>query len=220
MRVAANLTMLFEEAGSLLQRYEVAADAGFKCIEISSPYGVEAEQLRDVQEKLGLELVQINSPPAGMTPTDVPRVQSEQVFVENLTFAAKRLAEEGIICLIEPLNHHTVPGYFLSSYEQALGYLQTIKQPNLKIQLDTFHTQYICGQLTKTIKDLSQHIGHVQVAQVPDRHEPHSSGEINYDYVFKLLQDTGYDGFIGAEYIPEKSTTAGLGWIDKYGLSL
>uniref|UniRef100_A0A914VS86 Putative hydroxypyruvate isomerase n=1 Tax=Plectus sambesii TaxID=2011161 RepID=A0A914VS86_9BILA len=262
MRVAANLNMLFQEAGGLLQRYEAAAAAGFKYVEVSLPYGEDAEKLKEVKERLNLEQVLINSPPgnwdegerglaclpekrdefrksidvairyakalncsrvhvmAGMAPDDYLRVQSEKVFVENIAYAAERLAAEGITCLLEPINPKTMPGYFLFSYDQALGYLQQIKQPNLKIQLDIFHAYQICGSLTKAVKDLFPEIGHVQVAQVPERHEPDSAGEVDYKDVFKWLLEEGYDGYIGAEYIPEKSTTAGLGWIDKFGLCM
>ena len=55
---------------------------------------------------------------------------------------------------------------------------------------------------------------------MPDRHEPDSAGEINYPYVFKVLQDLGYDGWIGLEYNPEKSTEEGLKWIKNCGQSL
>lgn len=62
--------------------------------------------------------------------------------------------------------------------------------------------------------------GHIQIAQVPDRHEPDTPGEIDYKYVLSLLETAGYTGYIGLEYQPKLSTTEGLNWIKKYGYSL
>jgi len=53
---------------------------------------------------------------------------------------------------------------------------------------------------------------HVQIAGVPDRHEP-DCGEVNYPYLFRLLDDLGYDGWVGCEYFPRGRTEDGLGWL-------
>lgn len=62
--------------------------------------------------------------------------------------------------------------------------------------------------------------GHVQVAQVPDRHEPDTPGELDYAYVFSVLEKAGYDGYIGLEYKPKTTTVEGLKWIEKLGFAL
>jgi len=63
------------------------------------------------------------------------------------------------------------------------------------------------------IGQFSLGLGHIQIAQVPDRHEPDSDGEINYGYVWDLLQKANYDGFVGLEYFPKNGTCEGLGWM-------
>jgi len=138
------------------------------------------------------------------------------VYLENLKHAAQRLTKEGIVGVIEPINSYTIPGYFLNSFKQATEVLDKVNSPNLKLQLDMFHLQHICGSLTNRIKELLPYIGHIQIAQVPDRHEPDSEGEINYDYIFKLLESLGYDGWIGCEYVPKGDTVEGLKWFQRY----
>jgi hydroxypyruvate isomerase len=63
-------------------------------------------------------------------------------------------------------------------------------------------------------------IGHIQVAQVPDRHEPNTNGEIDYRYIFSLLEQLGYKGWIGLEYKPAGSTKDGLKWVDEFNMVL
>jgi hydroxypyruvate isomerase len=57
-------------------------------------------------------------------------------------------------------------------------------------------------------------VGHFQVAGVPERHEP-DTGEVSYGYLFDLIDELGYEGWIGCEYIPAAGTSAGLGWFKK-----
>ncbi|XP_014663346.1 PREDICTED: putative hydroxypyruvate isomerase [Priapulus caudatus] len=150
---------------------------------------------------------------AGVCPPTMDRVQVELTYIENISWAARRLQEEGMQTLIEPINNRSLPDYFLNSYEKAVDYIEKIKNPNLKLQLDTFHLQIIAGDLTSNIKWLLPYVGHIQIAQVPARHEPDSSGEINYSYVFQLLQELQYSGWIGCEYQPSGGTIDGLRWL-------
>lgn len=67
---------------------------------------------------------------------------------------------------------------------------------------------------------ISFNLGHIQIAQVPDRHEPDTFGEIDYKYVLSLLETEGYNEYIGLEYYPISSSINGLNWIQKYGYKL
>ncbi|VDN53329.1 unnamed protein product [Dracunculus medinensis] len=138
--------------------------------------------------------------------------ESMTTYMENIAYACGALAEHGIMCLIEPINQITIPNYFLGSYAQAVEILQRIGHPNLRITLDIFHAQQICGKLTNTITTLSNFIGHVQVAQVPGRNEPNSNGEINYQYVFEILKRYGiWD--IGCEYSESSELAESVEWV-------
>lgn len=142
-------------------------------------------------------------------PTEV----NHEVYEKNLTYAAQIFETKGIIGLIEPINKYSAPGYYLNSYERAIEVLNKIKSPNLKLQLDLFHLQQIKGDLTNNIKHLLPYVGHIQLAQVPNRNEPNSPGEIDYNYIFQLLEKLNYNEWIGLEYNPKDNTDKGLLWL-------
>lgn len=86
--------------------------------------------------------------------------------------------------------------------------------------LDVFHLQHIQGNISHTVRDLIDYIGHVQIAQVPNRNEPDTSGEINYPHVIESLAKNGYSDWIGLEYKPASDTVSGLKWIKNLGYTL
>ena len=135
-----------------------------------------------------------------------------QTLVDNIRFAADFLAADGIRVLLEPLNDRDVPGYFLAHQLDALALVQEIDRPNVGVQLDLYHAQIMDGDLTRLIGKLGPAIGHVQIASVPDRHEP-DEGEIAYPHLFKVLEQTGYHDWIGCEYNPRGNTRQGLAWL-------
>ncbi|ESO89670.1 hypothetical protein LOTGIDRAFT_218771 [Lottia gigantea] len=147
--------------------------------------------------------------------------EMEKTYLNNLQHAASRLQQENIVGLIEPINNRiSVPKYFLSDFNKAVEYIKFIDSPNLKLQLDMFHLQVMEGNLTNNIKHFLPFIGHIQIAQVPARGEPNTSGEINYRYILQLLLDSGYDGYIGLEYKPSGDTVKGLKWLEEFGYKL
>ncbi|XP_078416990.1 putative hydroxypyruvate isomerase [Cetorhinus maximus] len=154
--------------------------------------------------------------PVGLDRASVTKAM-EATFVENLKYAADILSKEGLLGLIEPINTRiTDPRYFLNTPHQAAGILQQVDRPNLKLQLDLFHCQIMDGNLTQNIANYFPLIGHVQIAQAPNRNEPDSPGEISYSYIYGLLEKLGYQGFIGCEYTPKGNTVDGLGWLRSY----
>ncbi|XP_049444048.1 putative hydroxypyruvate isomerase isoform X2 [Epinephelus fuscoguttatus] len=158
---------------------------------------------------------------AGRVPGDSHRTvvakEMESIFVQNLNYAADILSKEGITGLIEPINTRiTDPRYFLDSPHQAAAILEKVGKPNIKLQMDVFHWQIMDGNLTQNIHKYFPIIGHVQIAQVPGRNEPDSAGELNYSYLFSMLENLDYQGYIGCEYKPLCSTKEGLGWIKDY----
>uniref|UniRef100_A0A8C7BDI8 Putative hydroxypyruvate isomerase n=1 Tax=Neovison vison TaxID=452646 RepID=A0A8C7BDI8_NEOVI len=145
------------------------------------------------------------------------RSEMETVFLENLRHAAGVLAQESLVGLLEPINTRiTDPQYFLDTPQQAAAILQKVGRPNLQLQMDLFHWQIMDGNLTGNIREFLPLVGHVQVAQVPGRGEPDSPGELNFPYLFQLLEDEGYEGFVGCEYRPQGDTAEGLNWLRAY----
>lgn len=149
---------------------------------------------------------------AGIIPAGEARDRCESVLVANLALAAELLGEVGIRVLLEPINQHDMPGYAISGTAQAEAIMARVGSDNLWLQYDFYHMQVTQGDLLTNFERLQTRIAHVQVADVPGRHEP-GTGEINYPNVFQALDRLGYDGWIGAEYRPLAGTSAGLGWM-------
>lgn len=260
LKFCANLSFMFQETPSLLERYALAKAAGFRGVECARPYEVPIEDIVAAKTKAGVEQILINVPPGDLKKGEngmaaIPGRETEfsdnfnlavkyakalnckrihitsgivenpkdvhvQTYLKNIKQAASILEKEGLLGVIEPINNITVPNYFMNSFENGLDVVKSVNSPNLKLQLDIFHLQHICGNLTHSIKHYLPYVGHIQIAQVPDRNEPNTPGEINYPYVFSLLQQLSYDGWIGLEYKPAQDTKGGLKWIQEYGFQL
>jgi hydroxypyruvate isomerase len=148
---------------------------------------------------------------AGRTPPKVSQARAHATFVDNLRFAAAALAPHGIRLLIEPINKHDMPGYFLTRSSQAAAIIAECAVDNLFLQYDVYHMQRMEGDLANTLRERMPIIRHIQIADVPGRHEP-GTGEINYPFLLRLLDELGYEGWVGCEYVPSDDTVAGLGW--------
>ena len=148
---------------------------------------------------------------SGIAPVSADPALLRRIFVANLTFAADALKAAGIRLLIEPINTLDIPGFFLNRTEQAAALLRDVGSDNLFIQYDIYHMQIMEGDLARTINTHLPLIAHLQLADNPGRHEP-GSGEINYPFLFRHLDRIGYQGWIGCEYKPAKTTLEGLGW--------
>jgi hydroxypyruvate isomerase len=147
---------------------------------------------------------------AGIIPAAASRADCQLTYIANLRSAAEQLAAAGITLLIEPINTRDMPGYFLNTQSQAAEVCAAV--PNLKIQMDCYHMQVAEGDIATKLRRYAALCGHVQIAGVPERHEP-NTGEIHYPYLFQLLDDLGYEGWIGCEYRPAGKTLDGLGWL-------
>lgn len=157
---------------------------------------------------------------AGLVPPDTtPEELAEHrgAYLANLEWAAARAAELDVDILVEPINGRDLPGYFLSRQAAAHAVVADVGAPNLKVQLDLYHCQIVEGDLTTTLRrDLpTGRVGHLQIAGVPDRHEP-DHGELDVGYLFGVVDDLGFDGWIGCEYVPRAGTSEGLGWLRGY----
>jgi hydroxypyruvate isomerase len=154
---------------------------------------------------------------AGLWPHGLDRREGAALYVANLRRAADRAAARDVTLLIEPLNSRDMPGYFLHTTGEAMAILKEVGRDNVKLQLDLYHCQIMEGDLATHIRALAGHYAHVQIAGVPERHEP-DRGEINYPYLLELLDEVGYGGWVGCEYRPAGSTLAGLGWARRWGI--
>lgn len=177
-----------------------------------------AEQALPWAEALGCRRLHVM---AGCVPDGAERPRLRATYLDNLAWAAPRAAAAGIDLLIEPINPRDMPGYFLNRQDEAHAVIDEVGAPNLKLQMDLYHCQIVEGDLATRLCGLlddparRDRLGHVQIAGVPGRHEP-DIGELNYPYLFDLLDERGWAGFVGCEYRPRAGTTAGLGWFAPY----
>ncbi|MPQ83176.1 hydroxypyruvate isomerase family protein [Pseudomonas sp. MAFF 730085] len=149
---------------------------------------------------------------AGLLPSEQHRARHHAVYLENLAYATAQAQQAGVTVLLEPINTRDMPGFFLNRQDQAHAICKEVGAGNLKVQFDCYHCQIVEGDLAvKLLRDIDG-IGHIQIAGVPDRHEP-NLGELNYPYLFELIDELGYDGFVGCEYRPKGATSAGLQWL-------
>jgi hydroxypyruvate isomerase len=153
---------------------------------------------------------------AGIQPAGVERAALRRAFAANLAWAAELAESAGKELLIEPINTRDMPGYFLNRQDEAHALVDEIGNSALKVQMDLYHCQIVEGdvsmKLRKYLASGQRNVGHIQIASVPERNEP-DRGELNYDYVLDLIDDLGYDGWIGCEYRPRAGTSEGLAWL-------
>ena len=135
--------------------------------------------------------------------------QARETFLRNMAYASERVPD--LTLVIEPLNNVDRPGYFVSRSDDVVALLQELQAPNVKLLFDIYHIQIMEGDLLRRMERHWSHIGHVQIASVPHRHEP-DLGEINLTVILQALKARGYQGFVGAEYNPRGDTLAGLQW--------
>ncbi len=152
---------------------------------------------------------------AGLVPEGADREAMHRTYVDNLRYAADVVADDGIDLAIESLNDRDVPGYFLPRIDAAAEIVTEVDRPNVGLQFDVYHVQIMEGDLARRLERHMPLIRHIQIAGVPERHEP-DTGEVAYPYLFDLLDRLGYAGWVGCEYRPTTTTEAGLGWLDAY----
>jgi len=152
---------------------------------------------------------------AGLLPAGADRAERFDLYRENVAWAAREAAGHGITLVLEPINQRDMPGYLLSYQRDALAVLEAVGASNLKVQFDCYHCQIMEGDVTMKLRAMFAQIGHVQVASVPGRNEPDGE-ELNYPFLFRELEQLGYDGWVGCEYRPRAGTSDGLGWLRDY----
>ncbi|XP_014486364.1 PREDICTED: putative hydroxypyruvate isomerase [Dinoponera quadriceps] len=260
LKFASNLSFMFTEVPSIIDRYQLAKQAGFKAVESGFPFGFSIEQVVAAKNKAGVHQVLLNVFTGDITKGELgyaaipgkeddfknsisktiqyakaldckmihvmsgtvesPTANNDAAYEQNLLHAIEKCQQEDIVIVIEPINNYSVPKYYMNNFRKGFDLVKKINNPYFKLQLDLFHLQHCCGNITRSIQELLPYVGHIQIAQVPDRHEPDTSGEIDYKYVLSLLETAGYPGYIGLEYRPKSTTVAGLKWIANYGYTL
>jgi hydroxypyruvate isomerase len=170
------------------------------------------EQARQMAVALGCQTVHLGP---SRVPAGADRAHCLDVLAGNLAFAARALAGDGITATIEPMNTKDYPDICLRTVADAHAVLTAADESNTALQFDVYHMAQMEDDLHESIATSIRSIGHFQFADVPGRHEP-GSGTLDFAALFRLIEDLGYRGFVGAEYLPSAATSASLGWLGRF----
>ncbi|WP_399697690.1 hydroxypyruvate isomerase family protein [Xenophilus sp.] len=258
IRFDPNLRWLFTEY-PMLERYEAAAKAGFKGVEVAFPYEYPAREIAARLEGNGLTLVQILSPfdwdrgergyaalpgfeskfrdsirtaihyasqvggpmihvMPGNLAAGMDRSRCMALFKDNIAWAADQAAAAGLSLILEPCCRARFPDFLYHRIDEGVEVVRSIGRDNVKLCFDTFHVQTEEGGMADRLRMAWPYIGHIQVGDVPGRHEP-GTGEIRFPYLFGLIEEMGWNGWIGCEYAPSAHTLETLGWAAPYGIA-
>ena len=254
-KLAANLTMLFTEY-PLLERFERAAEAGFRGVELLFPYVEQPAMVLDALNRNNLELVLFNLPAGDWSTGDrgiaaqparrgefatglklavdyaavlrPPRINclagklgpepnALAVLAENVELAAAALDQIGVQLTIEPVNSIDVPEFALPTTRSVLDLIDATDSENVGLQYDIYHASRMSEDPFAFIQHHGSEIAHIQIADVPGRHQP-GSGEIDFGHLFQTIDDSGYSGWVSLEYIPKGPTEEGFELIRELGL--
>src|SRR5882724_1874151 len=200
-KFAANLTMLFGEL-PFVDRFAAAKAAGFAGVEYLFPYDFDKAELSEQLQQHGLTQVLHNLPAGNWAAGE-----------RGIAILPDRVDEfrDGVARAIDYAKALDCPGFFLSGTEQAVQLIADVRSSNLFVQYDIYHMQVMEGDIARSLQKHLSQIAHVQLADNPGRNEP-GTGEINYPFLFRHLDEIGYRGWVGCEYKPKTRTIDGLGW--------
>lgn len=185
---------------------------------VSAIPGREEESRRHIDLALEYALV-LECPTVlimgGVVPPGQNRAKYKQTFIDNLRYASEKFKPHGINIVLEALSPQVKENYLMKTQDDALEIIDLVNRDNVFLQLDYYHAQNVEGNLARLTDRVKNVLYHVQIASVPERHEP-DEGEINYPFIFNKLDEIGYQGYVGCEYNPRGDTAAGLGWFQAY----
>ena len=154
--------------------------------------------------------------PGNMTP-GLDRRRCMDLFIENIAWAADVAGAAGITLILEPCCRARFPQFLYHRIDEGVQVIEQVGRPNVKLCFDTFHVQMEEGAITDRLQAAWPHIGHIQIGNVPGRHEP-GPGEIHFAWLFAQIEKLGWDRWIGCEYTPSGHTLDSLAWGAPYGI--
>jgi hydroxypyruvate isomerase len=140
---------------------------------------------------------------------------ADDVGIENtalgLTRVARAAEEAGVALALELLNSKVDhPGYQCDRTTWGLEVIERVDSARVRLLYDVYHMQVMEGDLIRRIQAHHEAFAHYHVAGNPGRHEPDHSQEISYPAVYEAIAATGFDGYVGMEYLPRDGAVASL----------
>jgi hydroxypyruvate isomerase len=170
----------------------------------------------DYALEVGKPMIQVMS---GNVESGMQRERCMDVFETNLAYAADLARSESITIIIEPCCAARLPHYLYKRIDEGVRVIERVGRDNVKLCFDTFHVLMEEGAITPRLESAWAHVGHIQIGNVPERHEP-GTGEIHFPYLFSQVERLGWRGWIGCEYTPSGPTVDTLGWGMPYGIGI
>lgn len=212
---AETLQLMLQDTGLKLVLFNVAADdlmqggEGLACVpEKREQFRHALSQAVDYARLLKPEAINIL---AGRCFDNRRLAEYLQTFKENLLLAADTFAPLGIKTVFEAINTHDMPSFIIHSGEQMLEILVELQHPNLFMQYDIYHASRMGENPQQFIYQHTDKIGHIQFADCPNRGQP-NTGQIDFQQLFKVIEQSSYTGWLGAEYKPVGTTAESLSW--------
>ncbi len=169
------------------------------------------EEALGIARRLGAQRINVL---AGQRIPSVPREAQFEIAAERLRQAGARAADAGVMLLVEALNDRDNPGYFVTRSSEGMALIDAVGLANVRFQHDFYHLQVMEGNLIETFRANVAKIGHVQVGDAPGRQMP-GRGEINLPNVLKVVEESGYRGYIGLEYRPPPDGSDPFAWLPR-----
>ncbi|MGI8484851.1 MAG: hydroxypyruvate isomerase family protein [Thermomicrobiales bacterium] len=135
---------------------------------------------------------------------------SDAVLIANVSFAAEALRAIGVQLVIEPVNDKDVPDFAIPTTRAAIELIAEVESSNVGLQYDVYHSIRMGEDPFAIIPEHVEQIAHIQIADVPGRHQP-GTGAVDFVRLFDVIDQTGYANWVGLEYNPEGPTEDGFG---------
>lgn len=161
-----------------------------------------------------LDVAAVNVLP-GRQPEHADLLDCLHTLADNLRLATLSLRSLGVLTTFEAINHFDMPRFLVHNVAQMQEMLEIVDLPQLKMQFDLYHMARMGEPLAESLLENIHHIGHIQFADLPGRHQP-GSGELDFPHLFALIEALPYEGWCGAEYRPKHLTADSLDWLEPY----
>ncbi len=149
---------------------------------------------------------------AGLLPAKCDPADCRATLIENARYAADAFAPLGVKVAVEPINAEDRPDFMIKTSGEGIALIDAAGNENLALQYDLYHMHIMGDRLSETISRLVDRIAHIQFADAPGRHEP-GTGTIDFLEAFRAIDDSGYAGWVAAEYLPSRRTEDTLDWM-------
>jgi hydroxypyruvate isomerase len=139
----------------------------------------------------------------------------DETGLQNCTRALKSIVgfaeQQKVVINMELLNSRVNhPDYMCDRSAWGVELVKRVGSPNFKLLYDIYHMQIMEGDIIRTIRDNHQYFGHYHTAGNPGRHELDQRQELNYKPICEAIVETGFDGFLAQEFIPQRDPLASL----------